>query len=41
MKTKEGWGTVVSVVMPAYNEGSHIKENLLETSRVISGFEKD
>ncbi len=25
MKTKEGWGTVVSVVMPAYNEGSHIK----------------
>lgn len=41
MKTKEGWETVVSVVMPAYNEGSHIKENLLETSRVISGFEKD
>ncbi|MBO4928057.1 MAG: glycosyltransferase family 2 protein [Clostridiales bacterium] len=27
--------------MPAYNEGSHIYENLLETDRVISGFCRD
>lgn len=28
----------LSVVMPAYNEGAHIKDNLLETSRILSGF---
>ncbi|MBQ7707969.1 MAG: glycosyltransferase family 2 protein [Lachnospiraceae bacterium] len=26
------------VVMPAYNEGMHIKDNLLKASRIISGF---
>ncbi len=30
----------LSVVMPAYNEGAHITENLLETSKVLSGFVK-
>ena len=28
----------LSVVMPAYNEEQHIKENLLETSRILSTF---
>lgn len=28
----------LSVVMPAYNEGEHIQSNLLETSRILSGF---
>jgi glycosyltransferase involved in cell wall biosynthesis len=28
----------LSVVMPAYNEGEHIYNNLLETDRIISGF---
>ena len=28
----------LSVVMPAYNEEAHIKDNLLETSRILSGF---
>ncbi|MBO7565079.1 MAG: glycosyltransferase family 2 protein [Clostridiales bacterium] len=28
----------LSVVMPAYNEGEHIYQNLLETDRIISGF---
>lgn len=28
----------LSVVMPAYNEGQHIKENLLETSRIVGSF---
>lgn len=28
----------LSVVMPAYNEETHIKENLLETSRILSSF---
>lgn len=30
----------LSVVMPAYNEGGHIKNNLLKTSRSLSGFIK-
>lgn len=29
---------ILSVVMPAYNEGAHIYKNLLETNRIISGF---
>ena len=28
----------LSVVMPAYNEEQHIKDNLLETSRILSRF---
>ena len=28
----------LSVVMPAYNEEQNIKENLLETSRILSTF---
>ena len=28
----------LSVVMPAYNEGSHIYKNLLETDMILSGF---
>lgn len=30
----------LSVVMPCYNEGAHIRENLLEASRIISKFVK-
>lgn len=30
----------LSVVMPAYNEGSHIYDNLLHTSRILSQFVK-
>ena len=26
------------VIMPAYNEGMHIRENLLNASQIISGF---
>lgn len=33
-----GNSITLSVVMPAYNEGSHIKENLLETSRILGSF---
>lgn len=29
------------VVMPAFNEGAHIKENLLYASKVVSGFVKN
>jgi len=29
---------ILSVVMPAYNEGEHIYKNLLETDRIISSF---
>lgn len=28
----------LSVIMPAYNEAQHIKENLLETSHILGGF---
>ena len=28
----------LSVVMPAYNEEAHIKDNLLETSKILSSF---
>lgn len=28
----------LSVVMPAYNEAAHIRDNLLETSRILGGF---
>ncbi len=31
----------LSVIMPAYNEGMHIKENLLAASKIISGFVKN
>lgn len=30
----------LSVVMPAYNEGTHIYDNLLQTSRILAGFVK-
>ena len=32
---------ILSVVMPAYNEGEHIYANLLETNRIISSFCED
>lgn len=28
----------MSVIMPAYNEGEHIKQNLLKTAEIIAGF---
>ena len=34
-------GKKLSVVMPAYNEGEHIFENLKEVSSIISGFMDD
>ena len=38
METNKEGDVTLSVVMPAYNEGTHITDNLLETSRVLSGF---
>ncbi|MBO4496133.1 MAG: glycosyltransferase family 2 protein [Clostridiales bacterium] len=32
---------ILSVVMPAYNEGEHVYANLLETNRIISTFCED
>ena len=40
METNKEGDVTLSVVMPAYNEGTHITDNLLETSRVLSGFVK-
>lgn len=40
METNKEGDVTLSVVMPAYNEGAHITDNLLETSRVLSGFVK-
>ena len=36
METNKEGDVTLSVVMPAYNEGTHITDNLLETSRVLS-----
>ena len=36
METNKEGDVTLSVVMPAYNEGAHITDNLLETSRVLS-----
>lgn len=33
--------THLGIVMPAYNEGSHIEENLLKTVNIVSGFISD
>ena len=40
METNKEGDVTLSVVMPAYNEGAHITDNLLETNRVLSGFVK-
>lgn len=34
----DGKKNCLCVIMPAYNEGMHIKENLLKASSIISGF---
>lgn len=39
-KLKQSIGKL-SVIMPAYNEEEHIYENLMETSRILCGFQKD
>ena len=38
--TKMNENITLSVVMPAYNEGQHIYDNLVETDKILSTFVK-